>query len=107
MAVGAITIVENPATIETDSTGATITKSTDLPRMEGVLHNHGPEDVWLSVSVSSSAPDAVVTTGAQAQLQVPLPAGGELPWLWHYTKITHKTAGGTSTLSWKPSHARK
>ena len=71
--------------------------------MEGVLQNHGPEDVYLSVSVSSSAPDAVATTGAQAQLQVPLPAGGELKWKKHYTKVAHKTIGGTAVLSWKPT----
>lgn len=114
MASAAITIVENPATIESDTSEAVITKNTSmgdgggLVRMEGTLRNHGPADVWLKVSVVAGTPAAtVVTTGAQAQLQVPLPAGSSLPWLFHYATIAHKTAAGTAVLSWVPHHATR
>lgn len=102
MASTAITIVENPATIESDTTEAVITKNTLLVDMEGVLTNHGSADAWLKISVTSTAAATVVTTGAQAQLQCPLPAGASIDWLPHYSSIAHKTAAGTSTLSWKP-----
>jgi|ERR1043166_6481033 hypothetical protein len=104
MASAAITIVENPATVESDSSEAVITKDTSLKNMCGFLQNVGTTDVWLKVSVTDTAAATVVTTGAQAQNQVPLPAGGVFPWLKHYKSVAHKTAGGTSTLAWVPSH---
>ena len=103
MASAAITIISQPATIESDTSEAVITKNTDLYHMEGELRNHGPADVWCIVSVTTTAAVNVVTTGAQAQRQVPLPAGGVLPWMEHYYSLAHKTAAGTATLSWVPS----
>ena len=102
MASSAITIIEQPATVECDGSEALITKNTLLYCMEGVLTNHGPADAWLKISVTSTAAATVVTTGAQAQLQCPLPAGASIDWLPHYQSIAHKTAAGTATLSWKP-----
>lgn len=105
MASAAITISEQPATIESDTSEAVITKQASLRNMQGELRNHGPADAWLKISVDQDAAAAgVVTTGAQAQLQVPLPAGGSLPWLHHYHSVAHKTAAGTATLSWVPDH---
>lgn len=103
MASAAITIVEAPATIESDATEAVITKDATIPLVRGELRNHGPADVWCKVAVDGTTPATVVTTGAQAQLQVPLPAGGVLPWLRFYSGVAHKTAGGTATLSWVPN----
>lgn len=112
MASTAITVIEQPATIESDTSEAVITKHsistsapepTGLPAMEGTLINHGPNDVWMKVSVvQGTAAASVVTTGAQAQLQVPLPAGGEFEWLPQYSSIAHKTASGTAVLSFRP-----
>lgn len=102
MASAAITIVESPATIESDTTEAVITKDTNLPALRGVLRNHGSADVYCVVSVTSTPASSVATTGAQAQLQFPLPAGGEVQWLKHYQSLAHKTAAGTSVLSWLP-----
>ena len=106
MASAAITIIEQPATVESTSSEAVITKDTSLLNMEGELRNHGAADVWCKVSVTTTAPSSVVTTGAQAQLQVPLPSGGSLPWLAHYTAVAHKTVSGTATLSWVPDTER-
>lgn len=107
MASAAITVTHNPATIESDTTEAVITKDTDKPMMSGELRNHGPSDVWCKVSITSTAAATVVTTGAQAQLQVPLPAGGSIPWLHHYQTLAHKTAAGAATLSWVPDHTAR
>ncbi len=109
MASAAITIIENPATIESDTTEAVITKQTltarEFENMSGYLNNHGPADVWLVVSVVvGTAAVSVATTGAQAQLQIPLPMGASFPWLCIYASVAHKTAAGTATLSWEPSH---
>ena len=106
MASAAITVNESPATIESDTTEAVITKATGLVPMQGELRNHGPADVWCVVAVTGAAA-TVVTTGAQAQLQVPLAAGGSLPWLRHYTSVAHKTAAGTAVLSWVPNHSSR
>lgn len=106
MAAADITIIESPATIEGDTTGAIITKSTAFPQMSGFLRNHGPSDVYCLVSVTTAAAVLanVATTGAQAQLQVPLPVGGVLPWLKHYGSIAHKCKAGTAVMSWIPDH---
>lgn len=102
MASAAISIVETPATIESDSSEAVITKTAAFYTMEGYLINHGPADVWCKVSDTDTAASSVVTTGAQAQKQVPLPAGSQLEWLPSYNTVAHKTAAGTAILSWQP-----
>lgn len=107
MAAAAITIVGNPATLESDTTGAVITNgSTDqLPAFCGELRNHGPADVWVKVSQDTRSPATaagVVTTGAQAQNQIPLAAGDSIPIKHDYKSIAHKTAAGTAVLSWVP-----
>ena len=104
MASAAITIVESPATIESDTSEAVITKDSTMDSLSGNLRNHGPADVWLKVSVTITAAATVATTGAQAQLQAPLPAGGDMPWLRHYQSVAHVTAAGTAVLSWVPDH---
>lgn len=116
MAAADITLAESVCTIESDATGAVITKpgldsnilTPNLSSMFGYLRNHGSADVYCLVSITSTKAvlGSVVTTGAQAQLQVPLPAGGTLPWLSTYKSIAHKTAGGTATLSWTPEIGR-
>ena len=116
MAAADITLAENACTIESTSTGAVITKpgigsnvaTPKLHNMRGYLRNHGSADVYCLISITSTAAvlGSVVTTGAQAQLQVPLPAGGTLPWLEHYMSIAHTPAGGTATLSWTPEIGR-
>jgi len=116
MAAADITLAENACSIESDGTGAVISKpgiggnvsTPDLSSMWGYLRNHGNADVWCLISITSTKAvlASVATTGAQAQLQVPLPAGGTLPWLSHYKSIAHKTAGGTATLSWTPEIGR-
>lgn len=103
MAATAITIVESPATIEADETGAVITKNTGLNQMSGVLVNAGLVTVWLKISLTDTAATAPALTNAQAQLTVGLPPGANFPWLAHYKSIFHKTAAGTtSTLYWYP-----
>jgi uncharacterized protein YfaS (alpha-2-macroglobulin family) len=106
MAAAAITLSDQVCTIESDSTGAVITNgSTDgLISMTGCLRNHGPADVWLKISQVDTAAAAadVATTGAQAQLQIPLPAGSSLKIRRSYRSIAHKTAAGIATLSFVP-----
>lgn len=102
MASAAITVSQYPATIESDTTEAVITKNTALYTMSGSLTNHGPADVWCIASVNSTAATGVATTGAQAQYQFPLPAGSSVPWPYIYFSVAHKTAGGTAVLSWHP-----
>ncbi len=104
MASAAITVTENPATIESDSSEAVITKDTAMKNMAGFLSNVGTTDVFCVVSVNDTVAVTVVITGAQAQRQFPLPAGATIPWLHHYKTLAHKTAGGTSTLVWFPDH---
>lgn len=103
MASAAITIVESPATIESDTNSATITKSTLLPGLLGTLVNAGSVTVFLSFGVTGGTAPAVATTSAQAQLQLPLPAGCSCPILPHYTSIKHLTASGASVLGWIPA----
>lgn len=107
MAAAAITVVGNPATIESDTTGAVITNGSldTLPAFCGELRNHGPADVWLMISQDTRTPATtagVVTTAAQAQNQVPLPAGALIKIKHDYRSVAHKTAAGTATLSWVP-----
>lgn len=109
MASAAITIVESPATIESDGNEAVITNgsATAIPKFIGELRNHGPADVWLKIGVVPGTNAAtVVTTGAQAQLQCPLPAGSSLPVNDNYANIAHVTAAGTAVLSWVPHRRR-
>lgn len=113
MASAAITVVGNCATIESDTNEAVITNGTSTlvaqtgetirRPFDGELRNHGPADVWLKVSIIDATPAAtVVTSGAQAQYQVPLPAGSSIPIGKIYYSIAHKTAASTATLSWVP-----
>lgn len=107
MAAAAITISGNVATIESDSTGAVITNGDSLAvkSFRGELRNHGPADVWLKISQSTGAPATaagVDVTGAQAQNQLPLPAGSVTPVTYDMKSIAHKTAAGVATLSWVP-----
>lgn len=102
MASAAITVVENPATIESDTTAATITKSTGLLSMAGVLVNGGTVKTYLAISVTDTA-GTPATTDAQAQLIVGLPAGASMSWLPHYKSIAHKTAATNTVLYWFPN----
>lgn len=101
MASAAITISEYPATIETDTSEAVITKGLD--QMEGDLVNASAVGAFLKISVTSAAAASVATTNAQAQLIVPLPAGCNCPILKSYQSIAHKTAGGAGVLAWFPA----
>ena len=106
MAAAAITIIENPATIESDATGAVITKA--LRNMSGYLCNLGTADVFMFASVDDRVPAttaAVAVTNAQAQQIFVLPAGASMPWLRSYNSIAHKTASGTAVLIWYPEYS--
>lgn len=100
MAAAAITIVENPATIECDGTGAVITKA--MRNLTGVLANGSSVKVWLGISVTDTAATAPALTDAQAQLVIGLAAGAQIDWLPHYNSIFHKTAGAAAYLYWVP-----
>lgn len=95
MAVAAITLTEVPTTIETDGTGATITKTMKL--MSGSLVNGGASKIWLAINGAT-----IATTDAQVAGVVGLPAGASMPWLTHYTAIQHKTAGAAGVLYFYP-----
>mgnify|MGYP001562747783 CR=1 FL=1 len=101
MASAAITVVENPATIEGDTSEAVITKG--LANMKGYLTNAGTSDTFLKVSLTDTAASGVATTNAQAQLIVPLIAGATIEILRSYKSIAHKMAAGTTTLAWFPA----
>lgn len=106
MASAALTINEFPATIESDTSEAVITNGSlgQLNKVVGELRNHGPADVWLKIgTIPGTAAASVVTSGAQAQLQVPLPAGAVLPINKNYSSIAHVTVAGTAVLSWVPA----
>lgn len=114
MAAAAITLSDNVATLESDSTGAVISNGTTetnsetaaKPRVRGELRNHGPSDVYCFISQDerdAALTSDVVTTGAQAQQQVPLPAGASIPIYKDFKTIAHKTAAGTATLSFIPA----
>lgn len=109
MASAAITITGGaPATIESDSTGNVITcLNASRGGCVGRLYNLGSADVWARVELDDTAGAAsdVATTGAQAQLQVPIPADGWLDILTHYRSVAHKTAAGTAVLVWQPQHS--
>ena len=100
MASAAITIIEQPATIESDVNEAVITK--EMANLRGVLGNASLVDVWLKVSVTDTAASGVATSNAQAQLMYPLVAGSQFKWLRNYTSVAHKTAGAAAVLSWAP-----
>lgn len=102
MASADITVVENPATIESDTTERVITKSDLLRHMSGLLVNASTVDTWCKVSINDTPASGVATTGAQAQLQFPLPAGASFAWLSHYKTIAHKTAASAAVLAWIP-----
>lgn len=104
MSSAAITIVESPAQIESDTNEAVITKSTELPFLQGELRNLGAAAVYLKISVNATAASGVTTDGAQGQLRVPLPSGASLPWLFNYQSLAHKTAAGAAILAWVPNH---
>lgn len=99
MASAAITVTDQPATIESDSSEAVITLGYGKG---GMLYNVGSTDVYAKVSRTSTEAATVVTSGAQAQYQVPIPAGGSLRVLPHYRSVAHKTISGSSTLAWQP-----
>ena len=104
MASAAITLAGNPCTIESDTSEAVITNGSSTEgsiRFMGELRNHGSADVWLKIEENGAAA-SVVTTGAQAQKQLPLPAGSSIQVLKSYSSIAHKCAAGTATLSWMP-----
>jgi len=115
MAAAAITLAENVAEIESDTTGAVITKfgldsggaQIGFYFMFGRLYNLGPADVFYAVSMNNQTAAAttdVVTTIPPAQVQKKgvLPAGGSIFWPKHMATFAHKTAAGTATLKWVP-----
>jgi hypothetical protein len=100
MASAAITVYEYPATIETDTNAALITKDPSKPSLEGELVC-GATATFLVISVTDAAATGVAVTSAQAQYQYPLKANEIFPWLPHYTSIQHKS-GGTGVIAWRP-----
>lgn len=103
MASAAITTTITCATIESSTTEALITKDTAVPTLEGYLRNAGPADVWCKASYTNTGAATVVTSGAQAQLQFPLPAGASFPWKADVKSVAHVTASGLATLAWYPA----
>lgn len=113
MAAAALTLAENPATIEADSTGALITNGvldnqTTGPRAyEGVLVNGGSKTVWIAFSWTSTAAVAPALTDAQVQGTIALLAGASMPILRHYRTFFPKCTGAEiSVLYWFPSPQR-
>ncbi len=103
MASAAITISVSVATIESDSSGAVITKA--MTGLCGYLYNLGPSNVFAKViygnGTAPAATDAA-TTLAQAQNQVCIPSGGWLRVTKQISAIAHETISGIAALSWQP-----
>lgn len=102
MASAAITLAENPATIESDTNEAVITNS----GLQGVLVNASSTTAFIKVSVTGTTASSVPTTNAQAQYVVPLPSGASMPVLANYNTLAHKTASGSTVLGWFPGFTR-
>lgn len=111
MAAADITLARNPAVIESDTTGAIITKVAAFDganvvsrALSGLLMNHGPNDLYLLFSVSDTPAVLadVATDNGQGQLECILPVNGEIKWLPHYGSAAHKCAVGTAVLTWRP-----
>jgi hypothetical protein len=97
MASAAITLVQNPATIEVDTNNnAIMSKANNL---SGVLVNGGSQTVFLNTAGAGASP---ATNNAQAQNVVGIPAGGSFKVLRFYTKISAIVPGTTSFLWWIP-----
>jgi hypothetical protein len=95
-AAGNITLGENPATIEvtnTDQYTATKTPATST----GVIVNAGSVTVYIHLAAGT-----VVTTNAQVQNIVSLPAGCSFRIGRLIAAFTYKTAASTSVLHWFP-----
>lgn len=109
MAAANITLINNPATIVCDETGAVITNGDDPQRtLEGVLVNADPAagggTVYIKFTNLEADPTAPATTDAQAQNIVGVPPGASFPVLVHYRKMYHiMKAGKTSALYWFPA----
>ncbi len=103
MASAAITIVENPATIESDTNAATITKNAALTSMAGVLVNGGTIKTFIAITCLGNTGGVLATTDAQIQLVVGLPPGASMPWLPHYASASHKTGSSSTFLYWFPN----
>lgn len=108
MGSAAITIIENPATIESDTNAAVITKIAatapfNFAPMAGVLVNGGAVKTFIAITCHGNTGGTLATTDAQAQLVVGLPAGASIPWLPHYASIQHKTASSSTVLYWFPN----
>ena len=96
MASAAITITNTVATIESDTSEAVMTKDTAMYGLAGVLVNGGSTTTWIKVNGTG-----VVTTNAQAQNLVSLPAGASMPVLKNFATMAHKSTG-TTVLFWFP-----
>ena len=102
MASTALTLAESPATIESDTTEARITKDPELRSMEGYLFNVGGADVFCKAAIQTTGATGVSTALSQGQLQFVIPAGGQFQWLPHYNSVAHKCTSGTAALIWEP-----
>ena len=102
MASAAITITNVPATIESTTSQARITKDPALPGLSGVLVNGGTKTTWVAINQANAA-TAVATNDAQAQGTVGMIAGASIPIAKSYQTIDHLCGGSdTTTLYWFP-----
>lgn len=101
MASLAITVTQAlPATIESTTSQARITKTSAQPSLRGFLSNAGATTTWLAIN-QANALTAVATTNAQATGTIPLNAGATIPWAFWWNTIDHLSTGST-TLVWIP-----
>ena len=107
MAAANITIGGLGDRIESDTTGAIITKvSLTLPSntLTGYLHNLGSATVHILASAGETAAALadIQTDNGQDAGQNSIPAGGYYRVRGHLRSIAHKTAVGTAVLLWQP-----
>ena len=102
MASAAITVTQKWATIECDTTQATITKgSGPTVGMTGTIVNAGTVTAFLGTS-GNATPQDVATTSAQAIGIIELPSRSQVAIPARARLITHKTASSSTTLLWLP-----
>jgi len=94
MASAAITVTETPATIESDTNAAVVTKGT----LAGYIVNGGTVKTFVAFGTVT-----VVTTDAQLNGIIGLPAGASTPVPANVLTFNHKTASSSTVLYWIPA----
>lgn len=101
MASASITVTAAlPATIESTTLQAVITKDPTHPGLMGFLVNAGSTTTWLAPNWAVGV--AIPTNNAQVQGVIPLSAGASITWIPQWATIAHLSTG-TTTLAWLPA----